>query len=112
MYSMVEENPPDTMDYIEATTVGSKYLLQYPNLPVSPDSILFVMPTTYSEGDGSITNIEHIVKSQGVEIVGAPKAVGGIGAPTLQTTVMTTDEIGGSWTEAKVNSIQSGGQSA
>jgi hypothetical protein len=103
-YVLIDENPPDVADYLEATVIGQN---ESHNYEASDDDqtkgaqlCLYVVP-------GALTKFKSLARSGGVDVLGAEKTAASVyGLQAYRLSPFT----GLDWTKAEVSAMEFGAQ--
>jgi hypothetical protein len=107
-YAVVDEIPPSSSEYDEATAASQAGFYTHATLPWAPDSILACKVSSYAARDGTITLAELGIQD-GVTSYGTATAMGGAGAYVLVERIADLDpDTGAAWTETGVNDAEIG----
>jgi hypothetical protein len=112
-YPLVDEIPPVTTDYNEATATLQEDNYDMSDLGFTPDSVAFVALWSYAARDGTITGAKHAITSL-AQYKSAVHILGAAGAYTPMTDIWDQDPDGGgvgvpgAWTGARVDAMLAG----
>lgn len=106
-YTLVDELPPSSTDYVYSNTVGAKDLFQMTNIPHTPTQVFGVVVTAQMRKDTIGTREGALVlRSNAVEADGPSVAPGTTGARYQH--IFDTRPDGGTWTTADIAAVQAG----
>lgn len=111
-YTLVDETPPNTTDYVASSTVGHRDTYGMQDLAAMTGTIYGVQLNLAAlKNDAGARSIKPLLLSGASEALGAATGLGTSLAYTLH--VQTTDPATGvAWTESAVNAMQAGAEVA
>jgi hypothetical protein len=107
-YQLVDENPPNTSDYVESPTQGQIDLYRYPSLIGSGTIIGLQVSTTVEIATGTSMVIEAPIISHGVTDLGPDTTVTGATYVDVRHVSTTDPYTGLPWTVANLAAAQIG----
>lgn len=105
-YQEVDDNPPNTADYVQSDTPNDEDLYNVENLKV-PGTILAVQLGHLMRTEGGATNVKQLLKSGATTDASADKPLSGSYLYYLENYDVDPDTMG-AWDEAIFNAVQVG----
>lgn len=107
-YACVDEQPPNTTDYVSSTTVGAKDLYDITDLSYTPLNILGVKVSMYASKDEITTRtVRPIIKSGGTSSNGTTQALSSTNK-FLSSIWAVDPNTSAAWTKSGVDALQVG----
>lgn len=106
-YTLVDELPPSSTDYVYSNTVGAKDLFQMTNVPHTPTQVFGVVVTAQMRKDTIGTREGALVLRSNAVEVDSPNIAPGTDAARYQH-IFDTRPDGGTWTTADIAAVQAG----
>lgn len=107
-YNLVNEQTPNTTDYVQDSTVGHTDLYTFGNMNFVPTAVIGVMQNVYCENEGGTTiNYKMTVKS-GATLGQSSNIQAPAAYFTQQFGFPTDPNTGTAWTQTTINSINAG----